>query len=88
MLTFEPVIETAATPTGSAEGCLTILITWAPIIIFLVVWLWYMRRMGYFTKNGGYIKRCENHMDRVEQTLDKIEEHLRKLAEQDASLGQ
>ncbi|HYI10884.1 MAG TPA: hypothetical protein VEK57_17625 [Thermoanaerobaculia bacterium] len=70
-------------PTGElATSCVTFLITWAPLAIILILWLLYLKRMG-FTSRGGYIKRSEDHMERVEQTLTRIEEHLRKIAERE-----
>jgi ATP-dependent Zn protease len=77
-------LQTAAAPAPDlARSCLTFLITWLPFLAIVGVWLYVMRRMGYFSKRSGYIKRSEDHMDRVEQTLTKIEEHLRKIAERD-----
>lgn len=74
-----------AKPAASEESpaCLTAIITWLPFLLLVGVWLFSMRRMGYFSQRSGYIKRSEDHMDRVEQTLTRIEEHLRKIAEQD-----
>ena len=78
------LLQSAATQ-SPASGWLVALISWAPIIVLIVLWWLLVRRMGYFSKRGGYVKRSEEHMDRVEQTLSKIEEHLRKIAERSDS---
>ncbi len=71
----------ATAPAEPKIGCLTALITWAPIVVLVVFFAVMVRRMGYFSKKGGYMNRSLEHMDRVEQTLTKIEEHLRTLVE-------
>ena len=70
----------AATADQPSTGCVTIVITWAPLVALVAIWALLMRRMGYFSRKSGYVKRSEDHMDRVEQTLNKIEEHLRNIA--------
>ena len=75
----------ASSATQDTAGCITIAITWAPMILLFVFMWWYFRRMGYFSGKGGYLQRTVEHMDRVEATLTKIEEHLRKLVERDDS---
>lgn len=80
---FTIVLLQTAPPPESGPACLTAILTWAPFLLLIGIWLLTMRRMGYFSKRRGYVKRSEDHMDRVEQTLTRIEEHLRKIAERD-----
>jgi len=74
------VLWQAVTADQHSTGCVTILITWAPVVALVAIWALFMRRMGYFSRKSGYVKRSEDHMDRVEQALNKIEEHLRNIA--------
>ena len=73
------VLLQAATTDHASTGCVTVFITWAPVVVLIAIWALFMRRMGYFSRKSGYVKRSEDHMDRVEQTLNKIEEHLRNI---------
>ena len=50
---------------------LTILVGWSPIVLLIILWIWFMRRIGA-TKNSAYIDRGLVHMDRVEHQNDQI----------------
>ena len=45
-----------------------LLLSWAPMLIFIGVWLFVMRRGGW----TQHQKRSETHMERVEAQLERI----------------
>ena len=50
---------------------LTVLVGWSPIVLLIVLWIWFMRRIGA-NKNSAYIDRGLVHMNRVEEQNDQI----------------
>jgi ATP-dependent Zn protease len=45
--------------------------TWAPILLMVGFWLFFMRRMGTF-RQGGYLARHIEVMERQEKLLERI----------------
>jgi ATP-dependent Zn protease len=49
----------------------SLLYTWAPILLMVGFWLFFMRRMGS-GKQAKYLERSTAFMDRQEQLLERI----------------
>lgn len=74
----------ASDSTDATHPLLQFAFGWLPVIIIIVVWLLFMRKMGG-KKLGKQVDRSLEHMDRLEQqnqsileTLQRIEKHLRR----------
>jgi hypothetical protein len=69
---------------GSRPSALaTILYTWAPMLVVVGLWIFFMRGMRWFGKGGykGYIKASQDHMDSIDQSLQRIATQLERLVE-------
>ena len=55
----------------------SLLYTWAPILLMVGFWLYFIRRMGTW-RHKGYIDRQIEFMDRQEQLLDRIASALER----------
>ena len=57
---------------------LTALVNWAPLLILVGVWIFFMRRMnGQMGWQTQYTHRQREHMERVEALLDRIATSLK-----------
>ena len=45
---------------------------WVPILVFIAVWFFIMRRGGWAKHYENHMQRCEKHMERVESHLERI----------------
>ena len=54
-----------------SEALAALIYTWAPILLMIGFWLFFMRRMGTW-RHKGYIDRQIEFMDRQEQLLERI----------------
>ena len=89
VLTAAPVLAQEAERAGSP--LLRFLFAWAPFIVIIGIWLWFMRGFGgggmgkRFRRSLEHMDRVEEHMERLEgqnqqmiETLQKVERQLRR----------
>jgi ATP-dependent Zn protease len=50
----------------------TMLISWAPFLVLIVVWFWFMRKGGMLGRQAKYMARSVEFMERQEKLLDRI----------------
>ena len=50
----------------------SILVSWFPFILLIGFWIFFMRKMGGFGKQGQYMDRSLVFMERQEQLLERI----------------
>ena len=62
---------------------MTALITWAPVILLIALWVFFMRRMSWFGKGGyrEYMRVSQEKIVLIEQHLAEIASTLKKIAE-------
>jgi hypothetical protein len=48
------------------------LVSWAPMLLFIVVWGYFMRRNPWVSKQNDYYQRRQRHMEKVEELLGRI----------------
>ena len=48
-----------------------LLSTWLPMLFFIGVWLYFMRK-NPFWKQGDYYQKRQRHMEKVEELLGRI----------------
>lgn len=65
--------EAEAEKETNARPCSTVLITWAPIGVLVVVWIWFMRN---YAKT---LRRTRQHMDELERLTNQIVETLGRI---------
>ena len=54
-----------------SETVTALLYTWAPILLMVGFWLFFMRRMGTW-RRGGYVDRHIEYMEQQNQLLERI----------------
>jgi ATP-dependent Zn protease len=66
---------------------LTALITWAPFIFLIGLWLFFMKRMNVYGKGGAkaYMQVTQETMQRIDTHLADIASSLRKIADRESS---
>lgn len=57
---------TQAEAESSSRSCLTVIISWAPILLLAVLWLFFMRHYG------KVLRRNRQHMDELERLTKEI----------------
>jgi hypothetical protein len=57
----------------NARPCLTVIITWAPIGVLVVVWIWFVRH------HAKTLRRSRQHMDELERLTNEILEALGRI---------
>jgi ATP-dependent Zn protease len=64
---------------------LTALITWAPFLFLIVLWIFFLRRMKWFGKGGyqSYMSVSQEKLILIEGHLADIAASLRKIAEKE-----
>jgi ATP-dependent Zn protease len=62
---------------GGTSMFASLLYSWAPVILLIGFWIFFMRRMRG-GKQGGYFDRRVVHMERQEQLLERIAAALEK----------
>ena len=62
---------------------LTALITWAPFLFLIGLWVFFMRRTNVFGKRGyrDYMRATQERIERIEGHLADIAASLRKIAD-------
>src|SRR4051794_7232167 len=77
-----------ARPAAAAQDdspFLTILYTWAPVLLIVALWIFFMRRMGWggFGKGGykEYLRVNQERMENIDRSLARIAEQLERLVE-------
>ncbi len=50
----------------------TMLISWAPFLVLVVVWFWFMRKGGMMGRQAKYMARSVEFMERQERLLERI----------------
>ncbi len=65
--------EAEAETESSAQPCLTLIITWVPVLALGVVWIWFMR---HYAKT---MRRSRQHMDDLERLTKQIVEALGRI---------
>jgi ATP-dependent Zn protease len=73
LLTISPQLAFAAS--GKESQLVHMFISWAPFIVLIGLWAYFMRRSGV-SKQNEYIGRGIEHMERVEAILEKISYQL------------
>jgi hypothetical protein len=48
------------------------LISWAPFLILIVVWFWFMRKGGVLGRQARHMARSVEFMERQERLLERI----------------
>jgi hypothetical protein len=49
-----------------------LLFSWGPMLLFIVIWIYFMKRGGALKPTHDYYARSQKHMDRVEELLGRI----------------
>jgi ATP-dependent Zn protease len=62
---------------GGTSMFASLLYSWAPVILMIGFWIFFMRRMGE-GKQGRYFDRSVVYMERQEQLLERIAAALEK----------
>lgn len=64
---------------------LTLLFTWAPVLLIVGLWVFFMRRMGMGKKGpnsyAGYMQSSRERMDQIEGHLASISKSLAEISE-------
>lgn len=74
-----------AQPGSENPGWLTGLITWAPFLFLIVLWIVFLRRTPFFGKGGyqSYMSVSQEKLILIEGHLADIAASLRKIADKD-----
>jgi hypothetical protein len=56
-----------------------ILLSWLPILLIIVLWIWLFKKMG-MNRNREHMDRAKLHMNRVEDLLERIAKSIEKEA--------
>jgi len=70
------LVESATAREGSS--LMTLLLTWAPILLILVAWFWFMSRSGV-SRHKMLQDRSLGHMARLEEQNREILETLKRI---------
>ena len=64
---------------------MTALITWAPVIFLIGLWVFFMRRMGWGSKGGyrEYMRISQEKIVQIEQHLADIAHSLKRIADKE-----
>jgi hypothetical protein len=53
-----------------------LIVQWAPLVVLLAVWLFFMRRMSIaqvaYQRSLDHMDKAETHMQRLESKLDRL----------------
>ena len=75
-----PAAATAGTQAEAESGsrsCLTVVVSWAPILFIVVLWLVFMRHYGkVFKRNQRHMDELERLTGEIVATLGRIEQAL------------
>lgn len=55
-----------------------LLVSWGPMLLFFAVWLYFMRRNPWFSKQTEDNDRRQRHMEKVEELLERIAKALER----------
>ncbi len=55
-----------------------LLVSWAPMLLFVGVWFYFMRRSRWGSAQEEYNQRSQEHMRKVEELLARIATALEK----------
>ena len=47
-------------------------VSWGPMLLFVLVWLYLMKRSPWFSEQRRHNERSQEHMERVEHLLERI----------------
>jgi ATP-dependent Zn protease len=81
---ISPLVATAQTNNDSPF--LVALITWAPVLLLIGLWIFFMRKMSWYGKDGykEYMRVSREKLIQIEAHLADIAVSLRKIAESDS----
>lgn len=54
------------------QSWIDLLVTWGPMLLFIGIWWYFMKRSPWISKQSDYYKRHETHMARVEELLARV----------------
>ncbi len=49
-----------------------LLVSWAPMLLFIVLWGYFMKRNPWISKQNEYYERSRKHMEKMEELLGRI----------------
>jgi ATP-dependent Zn protease len=79
-----PVVATAQT--NSDSPFMVALITWAPVLLVIGLWIFFMRKVSWYGKGGykDYMRVSQEKLVQIEAHLADIALSLKKIAESDS----
>jgi hypothetical protein len=57
---------------GGESPLSTLLYSWAPVLLMIGFWIYFMRKMPGIGKQAGYLDRQQQHMAKSEELLARI----------------
>jgi ATP-dependent Zn protease len=76
-----PLLLLTAQANPPDSPILTAIITWAPVLFLIILWMWFMRRLGGKGGYRDYMRVSQEKLELIEQHLADIANSLRKIAE-------